>query len=64
MYDAVHIRCATEGVNSTQGLVYTYRRRVHQIYIVWMTTDRLTERMGSVPNLLIEQSVSIGTVQC
>ena len=27
-----------------------------------MVTDRLTERMGSVPNLSIKRSVSIGTM--
>ena len=33
-----------------------------QIYIVWMVTDHLMERMGSVPSLTVKQSVSIGTM--
>ena len=37
-----------------------YRHCVPQIYIVWMVTDCLTERMGSVPNLPIKRSISIG----
>ena len=44
--------------------VYTYRYRhcVRQIYTEWMVMDHLMERLGSVPNLPIKRSASIGTM--
>ena len=39
-----------------------HRVRVHQIYIVWMVTNCLMDRMDSEPNLSIKQPISIGTM--
>ena len=38
------------------------RVRLHQMYIVWMKTNRLTGRIGSVPILSIKWPVSIDTM--
>ena len=38
------------------------RIRLCQIYIVWMVTGRLTEKMGPVPNMPITRPVSINTI--